>query len=131
MELPNEISNIICSYIEGPTNKIMRELYFDPIYCLKLNKMYNFKHIHIPRLLEAIHKCCPHCLNRLNPEEYLYKGLYEECLNKRLCFECLKKENFRISFELCEMIFILLILTTTFSFLFYIIIILSIVIILR
>ena len=107
--LPNEISNIICSYIEGPTHKIMRDLYFDPIECLKLNKKYNFKHIHIPRLLDAIHRRCPYCINRLNPEEYVYRGKYEIFFNKKLCFNCLEKENFRLYIELSELILIILI----------------------
>jgi hypothetical protein len=36
--LPNEISNIICSYIESPTNKIIKDLYFNPIVSLKINR---------------------------------------------------------------------------------------------
>lgn len=110
MDLPNEISNIICSYIEGPTHKIIQDLYFDPIECLKLNKKYNFKHIHIPRLLDAINTRCPYCLNRLKPEEYLSRRMYEKCLNKKLCFDCLEKEKFRIIFELCEIVVILFML---------------------
>lgn len=106
--LPNEISNIICSYIEGPTNKIIKDLYFDPIICLKLNRNYNFKHIHIHRLLEAINTRCPYCTNPLNPQEYIYRGKYEICFNKKLCFECLKKERFRLCFEITELVFIIL-----------------------
>ena len=98
--LPNEISNHICSYIEGPTNKIMKDLYFDPIICLKLNRKYNFKHIDIKRLLIAINEKCPHCLNRLNPEEYVNK--------KKLCFDCFEKEHFRTVFELSELIMFIL-----------------------
>jgi hypothetical protein len=109
MELPNEISNIICSYIEGPTNKIIRDLYFYPLECLKLNRKYNFKHIDIPRLLDAINRRCPYCINRLNPKEYIYRGKYEICFNKKLCFECLEKETFRLYFEICELILIVLI----------------------
>jgi len=109
MELPNEISNIICSYIEGPTHKIIRDLYFDPIICLKLNRKYNFKHIHMPRLLEAIYRCCPHCTNSLNPKEYIYRGKYEICFNKKLCFECLEKETFRLYFEIGELTLIIMI----------------------
>ncbi len=116
MELPNEISNIICSYIQGPTHKIIYELYFDPYYnclnpyeCLKLNKQYNFKHIHISRLLEAIDTRCPYCFCRLNPQEYLYRGFYEKYSGKKLCIQCLEKERFRVLFELFELLFILLI----------------------
>jgi hypothetical protein len=109
MELPNEISNIICSYIEGPTHKIIRDLYFHPLECLKLNRKYNFKHIDIPRLLDAINRRCPYCINRLNPKEYIYRGKYEIFFNKKLCFECLEKETFRLYFETCELILIILI----------------------
>jgi len=106
--LPNEISNIICSYIESPTHKIIRDLYFYPLECLKLNKKYKFKHINIPRLLDAINRRCPYCMNRLNPEEYVYRGKYEICFNKKLCFECLEKERFRLCFEISELVFIIL-----------------------
>lgn len=109
--LPNEISNIICSYIQGPTHKIMNELYFYPLECLKLNRQYNFKHIHIPRLLKAIYTRCPYCINRLKPEEYIYSGKYEYCFNKKLCFDCLEKERFRLCFEMCELSVILLFCT--------------------
>ena len=109
MELPNEISNIICSYIEGPNHKIIHELYFEPLECLKLNKKYNFKHIRITRLLDAINRRCPHCISLLKPEEYIYSGKYEYCFNKKLCFECLEKERFRLCFELSELILIILI----------------------
>jgi len=109
MELPNEISNIICSYIEGPTNKIIRDLYFHPLECLKLNRKYNFKHIDIPRLLDAINRRCPYCINRLNAKEYIYRGKYEICFNKKLCFECLEKETFRLYFEICQLILVVLI----------------------
>ena len=115
MELPNEICNIICSYIEGPTHKIIDELYFHPFECLKLNRKYNFKHIHIPRLLDAINRRCPYCITRLKPEEYIYSGKYEYCFNKKLCFECLEKERFRLWFELSELIFIILICTVVWS----------------
>jgi len=98
--LPDEISNHICSYIEGPTNKIMKDLYFHPIKCLKLNRKYNFKHINIQRLLNAINEKCPHCLNRLNPEEYIHKS--------KLCFDCLEKYHFRSVFELSELIMFIL-----------------------
>lgn len=107
--LPNEISNIICSYIESPTHKLISNLYFDPIICLKLNRKYKFKHIDISRLLKAIDTRCPHCLNRLNSEEYIHRGIYEKCSGKKLCIQCLEKEKFRLWFELFELIFILLI----------------------
>jgi hypothetical protein len=116
LDLPNELANIICSYVESPTYKLIRDLCFDPFYecinpyeCLKLNKKYNFKHIHIPRLLDAINRRCPYCINRLKPEEYLYRGKYEICFNKKLCFECLEKETFRLYFEISELILIMLI----------------------
>lgn len=109
MELPNEISNIICSYIEGPTHKIIHELYFHPFECLKLNRKYKFKHIHIPRLLDTINRRCPYCLNRLNPEEYIHRGIYERCSGKKLYLQCLEKERFRVCFEMCELTVILLI----------------------
>ena len=109
MELPNEISNIICSYIEGPTHKIIRDLYFHPLECLKLNRKYNFKHIYIPRLLDAINRRCPYCMHRLKPEEYVYRGKYEICFNKKLCFECLEKETFRLYCEIGELTIIILI----------------------
>jgi hypothetical protein len=97
--LPDEISNIICSYIESPTNKIIKDLYFDPIQCLKLNRKYNFKHIHIPRLLKAINEKCPDCLNRLSSEEYLHK---------KMCFSCLERQHFRQVFELSQLIIFIL-----------------------
>ena len=109
--LPDEISNIICSYIESPTNKIIKELYFNPIHCLKLTRKYNFKHIHIPRLLKAIDTLCPHCYCRLYPEEYVYTGIYERFYRKKLCKECLDKEKFRICFEICELFVVLVIFT--------------------
>ena len=114
LDLPNELANIICSYIESPTHKIIRDLFFDPFYncsnpyeCLKLNKKYNFKHIHIPRLLKAIDTLCPHCYCRLYPEEYVYTGIYERCYRKKLCKECLEKETFRLCFEFSELLIIL------------------------
>ena len=103
--LPDEISNHICSYIEGPTNKIIKDLYFEPIKCLKLNRKYNFKHINIPRLLKAINEKCPHCLNRLSSEEYLNK----------ICVVCLDRQHFRSIFELSELIL--------FTLIFYVIIV--------
>jgi hypothetical protein len=96
LQLPDEISNIICSYIESDTNKIIKELYFHPIKCLKLNRKYEFKHINIERLLNAMNEKCPHCFNRLTCEEYTYK--------KKLCFVCLERQHFRSVFELSELI---------------------------
>lgn len=101
-DLPDEVSNLICSYMEGSTNKIMKDLYFDPIVCLKLNKQYNFKHIHIKRLIDAVNTKCQHCLNRLNPHEYKQS-------HKKLCTDCLEREQFRIAFESCEIILMLII----------------------
>ncbi len=99
LHLPDEISNIICSYIESDTNKIIKELYFHPIKCLKLNRKYNFTHINIERLLNAINEKCPHCLNRLTSEEYNHK---------KLCFDCLQRQHFRSVFELSELIIFIL-----------------------
>jgi hypothetical protein len=110
IDLPDEVSNLICSYMEGSANKIMKDLYFDPIVCLKLNKQYNFKHIHIKRLLDAVNTKCPHCLNRLNPHEYLYKSIYEHTLNKKLCVTCLEREQFRIVFEISEIVLMFIII---------------------
>jgi hypothetical protein len=109
-DLPDELSNHICSYIEGPNNKLIRELYFDPIECLKLNKKYNFKHVNIKRLLNAIHTRCPHCWSCITPEEYSYRAPYEIITNKKLCFHCLQKENSRIVFEYNELIILIIIL---------------------
>lgn len=109
MELPNEMLNLICSYIQSPTSKIIKELYFHPIQCLKLNKKYNFKHINMSRLLDAIYVSCPHCTNRLNHTEYMQHGIYETCFRKKLCFDCIQKEKFRIIFEFSEISFILFI----------------------
>jgi hypothetical protein len=109
MELPNEILNLIFSYMQSPTSKIMKELYFRPLHCLKLNKKYNFKHINMPRLLDAICVSCPHCTNRLDSTEYIHTGIYESCFKKKLCFECIQKEKFRIIFEYSEISFILII----------------------
>ena len=107
MELPNEILNLIFSYMQSPTSKIMKGLYFHPIHCLKLNKKYNFKHINIPRLLDAIYTSCPHCINRLDPSEYTHTGIYESYFKKKLCFECIQKEKCRIIFEYTEISFMI------------------------
>ena len=110
IELPDEISNHICSYIEGPNNQIITNLYFEPIECLKLNRKYNFKHVNVQRLLVAINTTCPHCLNILNPQEYLHKGPYEIITEKKLCFECLEKEKSRLVFEYSEIVLLIVIL---------------------
>ena len=116
MELPDEISNHICSYIEGPNHKIISNLYFDPIECLKLNRKYKFKHINIQRLLDAINTRCPHCLNRLNPDEYIHKGTYEIIFNKKLCFDCFEREKIKIIFESNEIILLIMILVSIIRF---------------
>ena len=110
MDLPDEISNLICSYMEGPTNKIMKTFdFFDPIVCLKLNKQYNFKHIEIKRLLDAVNTKCPHCLNRLNPQEYKSTSIHDIWFHKKLCNTCLQREQFRIAFETSEIVLMLII----------------------
>jgi hypothetical protein len=83
--------------------------FFQPIKCLKLNKQYNFKHLHLKRLIDAINTKCNHCLNRLNPQEYLYKDIYEIWFHKKLCTTCLQREQFRIAFETSEIILMLII----------------------
>lgn len=109
LDLPDELSNLICSYMEGSTNKIMKTFDFDPILCLKLNKHYNFKHIDIKRLLDAINTKCPFCLNQLNSHEYLHQSIYELWLDKKLCTTCLQREKFRIAFEASEIILMFII----------------------
>ena len=123
-DLPNELSNIICSYIESPTNHIMKNLYFEPIHCLKLNKKYNFKHINITRLLDAINTKCSYCSNRLKPEEYVHMIKYEVCLKKKLwfklCFKCFYKEKRMILFHLCELcLMIFIVFYICFSFFYF------------
>jgi len=115
-QFPDELSNHICSYIEGPNNKIINNLYFEPIVALKINRKYNFKHMNINRLLHAINTKCPHCSNRLNPQEYLHKGPYEIITKKKLCFDCYEKEKLRIIFEYSELIVLILILTAIIRF---------------
>jgi hypothetical protein len=108
--LPDEISNLICSYMEGSTNQIMKTFgFFQPIKCLKLNKQYNFKHLHLKRLINAVNTKCPYCLNRLIPQEYVYKSIHEALFHKKLCTTCLQREQFRIVFEGSEIILILII----------------------
>ena len=105
-DLPDEVSNLICSYMEGSTNQIMKIFYlFDPVVCLKLNKQYNFKHIQIKRLFDAVNTKCPHCLNRLNPQEYKSIQIW---FHKKLCSTCLQREQFRIVFETSEIILMLI-----------------------
>lgn len=117
IEFPDEVSNLICSYIEGSTNKIMKDLFFDPIVCLKLNKQYNFKHIDINRLIDAVNTKCPHCLNRLNPQEYLC--INETWFHKKLCTTCLQREHYRIAFEAYEIILMIIIIIYIFSTILY------------
>jgi len=109
-DLPVELSNLICSYIEGSTNQIMKTFgFFDPIKCLKLNKQYNFKHLHMKRLLDAVNTKCSHCLNHLKCQEFLYKDIYEIWFHKKLCTTCLQREKFRTVFEASEIILMLII----------------------
>jgi hypothetical protein len=110
MWIPDEISNHICSYIEGPNNKIIRNLFSSPIELLKLNRRYNFKHVNIQRLLVAMNTTCPYCLNILTPQEYLHKDLYEIITEKKLCIECLEKEKNRLVFEYSELVLLIIIL---------------------
>ena len=109
---PDEISNIICSYIESPTSKIIKNInMFDPYDCLKINKTYNFKHIHIPRLLNAIYSSCDRCRFRLTPQEYLHKDICELLFNQKMCFECIQDKKLKLyytSSETCVLICILL-----------------------
>jgi hypothetical protein len=128
MYIPDEISNHICSYIEGPNNKIINELYDkvinnmwyiwfeEPLDFLKLNKKYKFKHINIERLVNAIHTRCPHCWTCITPQEYLYKGLYEIITKKKLCFDCIEKEKTRVLIEYNELIILIVILITIVRF---------------
>jgi hypothetical protein len=88
----------------------MKELYFDPFVCLKLNKQYNFKHMDIRRLLDAVNVKCPHCLNRLNPQEYKTIRWF----HKKLCTTCLQREQFRIAFELSEIVLMLIVINYIF-----------------
>ena len=125
MWIPDELSNHICSYIEGPNNKIINDLYDkvinnmwyniwfeEPLDFLKLNKKYNFKHVNIERLVNAMDTRCPHCLVAIYPQEYLYRGPYEIVSKKKLCFDCLEKENFRLVFECSELILMIILLST-------------------
>jgi hypothetical protein len=127
MWIPDEISNMICSYIEGPTHKIIKNLYNrvidniyydfkEPLDCLKMNKKYKFKHLNIERLLDAVGTACPHCWARIYPEEYLHRAPYEILTNKKLCFDCLEKEKFRLVFEYSEFIVLILILIAIIRF---------------
>ena len=107
---PNEICNHICSYIESPTNRIIKELknHFEPFECLKLNKKYNFKHIEVNRLNIVLNKKCCHCLNILDPKYYTRQKIYEQIFQLQLCTDCSVKNNMRIMFESGELILILL-----------------------
>jgi hypothetical protein len=109
-DLPDEVSNLICSYMEGSTNQIMKTFgFFQPIKCLKINKEYKFKHLNIKRLLDAVNTKCHHCLNRLNPQEFVYKSIHEIWSHKKLCSNCLQREQFRIVFEASEIVLMLII----------------------
>jgi hypothetical protein len=108
---PNEVCNHICSYIESPTSKIIKELknHFEPFDCLKLNKKYNFKHIEVDRLNTVLNTKCSHCLNALNPQEYLDKKIYERLFDIQLCIYCSEKNTNRMMFESCELVLIIFI----------------------
>jgi len=95
---PDEISNIICSYVESPTSKIIKNMnmFDDPYDCLKINKTYNFKHIHVPRLLNAIYSSCDRCRFRLTPQEYLHKDICELLFNQKMCFECIQDKKLKL-----------------------------------
>jgi hypothetical protein len=108
MEFPNEMLNLIFSYMQSPTSKIMKGLYFHPIDCLKLNKKYNFKHIEVNRLNTVLNKKCCHCLNILDPKYYTRQKIYEQIFKIQLCTECSVKNNMRIMFESGELLLILL-----------------------
>ena len=107
---PNEISNHICSYIEGSTNKIIKDIcYWNVLDLLRINKKYKYTHININRLLNVINIRCPNCINRLTPEEYLYKGYFEITQLKKLCFDCETHEKCRIIFECSQSILLIII----------------------
>jgi len=110
---PDEISNIICSYVESPTSKIIKNMnmFDDPYDCLKINKKYNFKHIHVPRLLNAIYSSCDRCRFRLTPQEYLHKDTYELFFKQKMCFECIQDKKIKLYYttsEYCVLFCILL-----------------------
>lgn len=115
---PDEISNIICSYIESPTSNIIKKMiiFDEPYECLKINKIYNFKHIHIPRLLNAICRCCDRCRFRLTPEEYIHKDMYELFLKQKMCFECIQDKKLKIYYTSCESFVLLCILLAIIRF---------------
>jgi hypothetical protein len=115
---PDEISNIICSYIESPTSKIIKDLniFDDPYECLKINKTYDFKHIHVPRLVNAICRCCDRCRFRLTPEEYIHKDMYELFLKQKMCFECIQDKKLKIYYTSCESFVLLCILLAIIRF---------------
>ena len=115
---PNEISNHICSYIEGSTNKIIKDIcYWNGLDLLRINKKYRYNHININRLLNVINIRCPYCINRLTPEEFLYKGIFEVIQLKKLCFECEAREKCRITFEFTQSIlFIIIFIVVWISF---------------
>lgn len=109
---PDEISNIICSYIESPTSKIINDLnmFDDPYECLKINKKYDFKHIHVPRLVNAIQRSCDRCMFRLTSEEYIHKDICELCFNQKMCFECIEYKKLKFYYTLSESFLLMFIL---------------------
>jgi len=70
-------------------------MFDDPYDCLKINKTYNFKHIHVPRLLHAIYTSCDRCNFRLTPQEYIHKDMYELFFNQKMCFECIQDKKIK------------------------------------
>lgn len=114
---PDEISNIICSYVESPTSKIIKgmNMFDDPYECLKINKTYDFKHIHVPRLLDAIHTSCDRCRFRLTPQEFINKDTYVFFKHK-MCFECIQDKKIKLYYTTCESFALLCILITIIRF---------------
>ena len=115
---PDEISNIVCSYIESPTNELIKNMnMFDtPYQCLKLNKKYNFKHIDIPRLLNAIYCSCDRCRFRLTPQEYVHKDIYELILKQKMCFECIQDKKIKMYYGSTEYFVLICILCAIIRF---------------
>ena len=118
MEFPNEILNIICSYIESPTSKIIKgmNMFDNPYECLKINKTYNFKHIHVPRLLNAIYSSCERCRFVLTPQEYIHKDMCKMFFKSKLCFECIEYKKNKLCSTSCESFVLLCILLTIIRF---------------
>jgi len=115
---PDEISNIICSYVESPTSKIIKNMnmFDDPYDCLKMNKKYNFKHIHVPRLLNAIYTSCDRCRFRLTSEEYIHKDMCELFFNQKMCFECIEYKKLNFYYTLSESFVLMCILLAIIRF---------------